>query len=195
MIVAETRHDGCMDKIWNFCMGELSPFFIGFKSIIRKLTQFALTMGMGWVLVMMFLTTLDVAGRYFFSRPIPGAVEMSEFMLALFGVLGMAYTHGSGGNVKVTMLTRKLPLRIAAFLNVITGLLSLQIVVMIVWYGVIMAVEEFGNGTTTDTLAIPLYPLHILLSVGAFLLALEILINIIESIAGVIRSSLVIDGS
>ncbi len=157
-----------------------------FKSVVRKLTHCALTMGMGWVVVMMLLTTFDVAGRYFFSSPIPGAIEMNEFMLAIFGVLGIAYTHGSGGNVKVTMLTGKLPGHHAALLNLITSLLSLQIVSMLAWYGVIMGIEEFRSGTTTDTLAIPVYPLYILLSVGAFLLALEILINVIESLTDVI---------
>ncbi len=162
-------------------MGNLTTQFEKMRAIVHKMSCCALTLGMGWVLVMMFLTTLDVGGRYFFSTPIPGAMEMSEFILAIFGVLGLAYTHGAGANVKVTMLTGKLPVRAASLLELITGLLSFQIVSMLVWYGVVMGIDEFKSGTTTDTLAIPIFPLYLLLSAGVFLLALEILMTIIAA--------------
>ena len=155
--------------------------FVKIRSIVHKMSSRALILGMGWVLVMMFLTTLDVGGRFFFSRPIPGAIEMSEFMLAIFGILGIAYTHGAGANVKVTMLTKKLSVRTVSFLELITGLLSLQVIAMLAWYGVVMGMEEFKIGTTTDTLAIPIFPLDLLLSAGAFLLALEILMSVISA--------------
>ena len=165
----------------------LYGFLDGCRKRIRKLSAWALTVGMGWVLVMMCLTTLDVAGRYFFSRPVPGAIEMSECMLAVFGILGMAYTHGAGANVRVTLLTGKLPRRLGLFTTALTDLLSLQIMSMLAWYAGVMAMEEFTSGTTTDTLAIPIYPLYILLAVGAFLLALEILLNFMVSLAVAIR--------
>lgn len=165
-------------------MDSSPDFFFRFKKRIERLANFALSIGMGWVIVMMLLTTVDVAGRYFFSKPIPGAIEMSEFMLAIFGILGMAYTHQSGANVKVTMLTSALPPRLARLTEIITILLSFQIIAMLVWYGMVSGIEEVQAGTTTDTLGIPLYPLYFLLSVGAGLLCLELLVNLIESARG-----------
>jgi TRAP-type transport system small permease protein len=107
-------------------------------------------------------------------------------MLAIFGLLGIAYTHGVGANVRVMMLVEKLPLRAAAVLNLVTGLLSLQIIVILVWYGVVTGMEEFRFGTTTDSLKIPLYPVHFLLPVGAFLLSLEIVKDLIASFSEII---------
>jgi TRAP-type transport system small permease protein len=154
--------------------------------MVGGLSRAGMALGMGWVLLMMFLTTLDVALRYFFSSPIPGALEVSEIMLAIFGILGIAYTHGIGANVRVTMLVEKLPPRAAAALNLVTGLLSLQIIVILVWYGVVTGVEEFRFGTTTDSLKIPLYPVHFLLPVGALLLSLEIVKDLIASFSEII---------
>jgi len=165
-------------------IGSSQDWFFRFKKRINGLVKVALFLGMGWVIVMMLLTTLDVVGRYFFSKPIPGAIEMSEFMLAIFGVLGMAYTHQSGANVKVTMLTNALPPRLARVIETITILLSFQIIAMLVWYGIVSGIEELHAGTTTDTLGIPLYPLYFLLSGGAVLLCLELLITLIESVRG-----------
>jgi TRAP-type C4-dicarboxylate transport system permease small subunit len=153
---------------------------------IGWLSRAGMAIGMGWVLLMMFLTTLDVALRYFFSSPIPGALEVSEVMLAIFGILGIAYTHGAGANVRVTMLVEKLPFRAAAVMNLVTALLSFQIIAMLVWYGVVMGVEEYQFGTTTDSLGIPLYAVHFLLPVGALLLSLEILKEMIASVSEII---------
>jgi len=117
-------------------MSSSQDFFSRLQKTIHRIVQFALYIGMGWVIVMMLLTTFDVAGRYFLSKPIPGAIEMSEFMLAIFGILGMAYTHQAGANVKVTMLTSALPPRLARLTETITLVLSFQIVAMLVWYGI-----------------------------------------------------------
>lgn len=168
----------------HFIMGSSQELFFKFKKRTDRLVNLALSAGMGWVFVMMFLTTFDVAGRYFFSKPIPGAIEMSEFMLAIFGMLGMAYTHKAGANIKVTMLTSALPPAMEKFAEMITTLLSLQIVAMLAWYGMTMGIEEFHARTTTDTLGIPLYPLYFLLCVGAGLLCLEMVVNMIETIFG-----------
>ena len=152
--------------------------FPGLKWQVQRATRWSLALGMGWVLVMMILTTLDVAGRYFFSKPVPGAMEMSSFMLAVFSMMGMAHTHQRGANVRVTMLIRTLPPRAANFLMVITSLLTLQVVAAIVWYAVVMGMEEFHSNATTDALSIPIYPLEFLLAFGAALLGLEVIINL-----------------
>ncbi len=172
-------------------MSGSQDFLSGFKKKIDWLVNFALSVGMGWVIVMMLLTTFDVAGRYFFSKPIPGAIEMSEFMLAIFGICGMAYTHQSGANVKVTMLTAVLPPGLARFTEIITLLFSFQIIAMLAWYGIVLGLEEFRAGTTTDTLGIPIHPLYFLLSTGAGLLCLELLANLIESVQGFFKTKIV----
>ncbi|SMC87251.1 TRAP-type mannitol/chloroaromatic compound transport system, small permease component [Desulfocicer vacuolatum DSM 3385] len=165
----------------------LELFLSRCKTVTRQLNRWALALGMGWVLVMMCLTTLDVAGRHFMSSPVPGTIELSEFMLAVFGILGIAYTHESGANVRVTLLIDKLPRRIVLFLTAFTDFLAFQIISMLAWYAGVMVLEEFHSGTTTDTLAIPVYPLYVLLCAGAFLLALEIMVDMIVSFVSAVR--------
>ena len=157
--------------------------FARLKWQVQRVTRWFLALGMGWVLVMMILTTVDVAGRYFFSKPVPGAMEMSSFMLAIFAMMGMAHTHQKGSNVRVTMLIRTLPPRFANVLVIITSILTLQVVAAIAWYAVIMGIEEFHANATTDALAIPLYPLEFLLAFGAALLGLEVIINLGDALS------------
>lgn len=148
--------------------------FPRFKRGVDRLIHIALAAGMGWVLVMMMLTTVDVAGRYFFSRPVPGAIEMSEIMLAVFGILGMAYTHHAGANIRVTMFTRLLPPRLSGLAGCLTTGLSLLVMALLAWYASVYGIEELHAGTTTDTLGIPLFPLYFLLCAGAGLVCLAL---------------------
>ena len=141
---------------------------------IDRLIRLSLYGGMGWVMVMIFLTVLDVSGRAFFSRPIPGAIELNRSMLAVFTVMGLAYTHHKRANVRVTMLLDKLPRAPRVFLEILSHLLSMGLFGLLCWQSGVMGGEEIDAGTTTDALGIPVFPLYFLLSAGSFLLCLEI---------------------
>lgn len=166
-------------------MNPLAAFVVKTRTLAETLSKLALFLGMGWVMVMMLLTTFDVAGRTFFSSPIPGSIELGEFMLAIFGVLGMAYTHFAGANVKVTMLTDILPPRLRNFVECLTDLMALVIMAFLTWHGGVSAIEEMHAGTTTDNLGIPTFPIYWLLSIGAGLLTLVILVRLMEHLLGV----------
>ena len=143
------------------------------SAVIDRLIRLSLYSGMGWVVAMMLLTTLDVAERAFFSRPAPGAIELNRFMLAVFAIMGLAYTHRERANVRVTLLLEALPRIPRAFLELLSHLVGIGIVGLLAWQSGVMGVEEIHAGTTTDALGIPVYPLYFLLSAGAFLLCLE----------------------
>lgn len=144
------------------------------KSAIGRLTYGAFSVGMVWVLVMMVLTSFDVGLRYLFSAPIKGTLELSEIMLALFGMLGMAYAERMNANVRVEILEKALPRKVTLVLNILTTFLSVLIVLVLVWQSWVMGIEEYHYKTATDTLGIPLYPFYFLLSVSTFILALEL---------------------
>lgn len=151
------------------------------KTVIRVLTRYSLYIGMGWVMVMMFLATVDVAGRIFFSKPLPGGIELAEIMLAVFGLLGLAYTHQSGSNIRVTMLIKALPTRVAAGLDLFTHALCLLVIGLLVCQGWVMGLEEMAAGTTTDLLKVPLFPVYFLLSLASVLMGLEVLLMLFTS--------------
>jgi len=153
----------------------------GIPGIIHTLTRYSLYVGMGWVMVMMFLTTVDVAGRIFFSKPLPGGIELAEIMLAVFGLMGLAYTHQTGSNIRVTMLIKALPLRVAAGLDVLTHALCILVIALLAYQGAVMGVEEMAAGTTTDLLKVPLYPLYFLMSLAGILIGLEMLLMLAAS--------------
>jgi TRAP-type C4-dicarboxylate transport system permease small subunit len=149
------------------------------------MTLYASYVGMVLLIPMMLLTTTDVVGRALWSRPIYGTVELSSYMLAVFILLGIAYTHQAKGHVRVSMLTSRLPMRAGLAMEIATILLSLFIFGLLAWQGWVVGMEERA---VSDMLRIPQRPFRLLVSVAASLLCLELCIDLLSTIKRLVRS-------
>jgi TRAP-type C4-dicarboxylate transport system permease small subunit len=148
------------------------------KKGIRRMNYAICAIGMAMVIPLMLLTFADVMLRGFFNKPIPGTFEISQYMLAFFILLGAAYTQQVRGHVGVNFITSRLSPRLQAVCEIVTALLSLFIIAILVWQG---WVEGIAEKAVSDQLRIPQYPFKVLVAVGAFLLWLELLIDLFGS--------------
>ncbi len=154
------------------------------KKTIRKINRFVAGIGAFFLIPLMLITAADVVARDVFNRPVPGTVELSQYMLAVFILLGIAYTQQEKGNVAVTMLTSKFSPRTQAVVSVIGTLLSLFIFVLLAWQGLVLGMEEKA---VSDMLRVPQSPFKLLVAVAAFLTCLELVIDLgmdIKKLAG-----------
>jgi TRAP-type C4-dicarboxylate transport system permease small subunit len=159
-------------------------FFDTIRKWIRRGTLYVSYLGMILLIPMMLLTTTDVVGRAFWSRPIYGTVELSSYMLAIFILLGIAYTHQVKGHVRVSMLTSRLPERAASVLDLVTTLLSLWIIGLLAWQGWLVGMEERA---VSDMLRVPQRPFKLLVALAAFLLWLELCIDLCMTVKQLLR--------
>jgi len=153
-------------------------FWIKVKKIVRRINTLVCSVGMYLLIPMMFLTSTDVMARAVLARPIIGSIELCEYMLAVLILLGLGYTEQEKGNVKVGFVLEKFPPGFQAVTDIITTLLSLLIVFVLVWQGWLIAVKET---TVSYMLRIPQTPFRLLVSIGGFLLALELIIDLINA--------------
>ena len=158
--------------------------FSKIRSVLQTITRGVAYIGMALLVPMMLLTSADVTARSFWSRPIPGTMELSSFMLAILILLGVAYTHQMKAHVRATMLVDRLPVKCKESLNVLTTLLTLFIVCIVLWQGIIVA---FESGAVSDMLRIPELPFRLLVSVAALLLAIELIFDLVDSFRAIIR--------
>ena len=154
------------------------------KQIIQRATLALCFFGMFLLIPMMLLTTGDVIGRAVCARPIPGTVELSSYMLAVFILLGVAYTHQVKGHVRVSMLVSRLPKGAELALDLLTTLLSLFIIAVLGWQGWVVGIEE---RTVSDMLRIPQFPFRLMISVAAVFLCLELIIDLADSLGRLLR--------
>jgi TRAP-type C4-dicarboxylate transport system permease small subunit len=128
---------------------------------------------------LMLITTGDVVSRGFFNKPIPGTLELSEYMLSIIILLGAAYTQQVKGHVGVDFLTKRFSTRTQGVLEILTTLASMFIITIMVWQGFVEGIHE---KTVSDMLRVPQWPFRLLVAVGGFLLLLELLIDLLSSI-------------
>lgn len=155
--------------------------FEAFNRNIQRMTKALSYVGMFLLIPMMLLTSAEVVGRSVWGRPIPGSLELSSYLLAIFILLGIGYTHQMKGHVRVTMFISRLPDKVAAGLDIITTLLSMFIIGILAWQGWVVGWEETA---VSDMLRIPQYPFRLLVSVAAACLWLELLVDLIGLIVG-----------
>lgn len=145
------------------------------RRFIQILSRVICYGGMVLLIPMMLLTTGDVIGRSFWNQPIPGALELSSYMLAVFILSGLAFTHQVKGHVRVEMLVHRLPPRLQALMEAVTTLLSLFIIIIVAWQGFVLGL---GEKAVSDMLRIPQWPFKLLVCLGGTTLALELLLDL-----------------
>lgn len=151
-----------------------------FQKGVHKVTYSACVLGMFLAIPLMLITTFDVLGRGIFNKPIPGTLELSEYMLAIIILLGAAYTQQVQGHVGVDFLTAKFSPLGRNICKVITDVASLAIITILMVYGYIVGVQETA---VSDQLRVPQWPFKLFVAVGGFLLWLEIFVDLLKSIA------------
>lgn len=154
------------------------------KKGIQRIDFYLCLAGMLLLIPMMLLTAGDVIGRAVWAWPIPGAVEVSSYMLAVFILLGVAYTHQVKGHVRVSTLVSRLPKWAGLIVDIMTTLLSLFIIFILAWQGWVVGIDE---RTVSDMLRIPQLPFRLLVSVAGLFLCLELLIDLSASVGKLIK--------
>ena len=139
--------------------------------------------------VMMLLTTADAGGRYLFNRPILAAYELTtNYLMAAVVFLAMPYAYRQGANIRVTFLVERLGRSARLVIDHLVQLVSIVYCAALVYATFQQTRHVRLTGTTFATLDLPMWPAHLVVSVGLFLTTLLMLIDLREVRGG--RSSL-----
>ena len=139
-------------------------------------------MGALALFVMMSLTTVDVVGRYVFSRPITGVFEVTEYLVLILIFSFIGYTQSKKGHVAVDILLPLLPPKLKKLTAVANHLVCLALMGLITWMGVEKALELRVVGEASPNLHIPAYPFVFYLVLGCLVMCIELFRSIIQLI-------------
>lgn len=150
------------------------------EQLITRLFSWILITGMGFVVIMMLMTVVHAIGRYGFSKPIPGLVEMSSFMLVIIIFSSAACTEMNGSHIVIGILADKFPKRVQACLDSFMYILSLGLVIVTIWQTIKrgMFVEQVQY--MSAVLHIPHYPFLYITAFGWTLLGVAIFLRLIH---------------
>ncbi len=123
------------------------------------------------LILLMLLTTADVAGRYFFNSPINGVFDLTHFAVSMMTFLGLAYCGYRGGHVVIELLYDKLPPAARRVLNRGINLAGCILFALIAWRTAVQSIDVREMGEASQMMEIPLFPLYCLVAFGSGLFA------------------------
>lgn len=158
----------------------MSNKVLAFEKGVRKTENVLSLIGVCMFLAMMFVGAGDVIGRYVFNRPISGALEISQ--IAMLGVVlfFLASTQAKKGHITVEIFFNRYPPRVKVIIGLVILLLSLAIFSLIAWQAGVIAMENWQEHRIFPVTTIPHTPVRLFISLGAFVICLEFIIQMLR---------------
>jgi len=132
------------------------------------------------VLPLLGVVFYEVIMRYVFNAPTVWGFELTLFFYGLNFMLGLAFTLGVDGHVKVDVLTAKMQPRRRALMNIIGyGVIFMPVWVIMSWASVKYALTStLQHELNSTSWAPPIWPFKILMAVAFIALTLQGLVEL-----------------
>ncbi|MFH0726768.1 MAG: TRAP transporter small permease [Pseudomonadota bacterium] len=150
--------------------------------IIRYTSMFVLGIAASALFVMMFLIATDVLSRFFFNKPVPGAYELTEYLMAVVVPLGIAYCAQRKQHVGVDIIVEKFSVKNQKRVAIVTESVTVLLMGIVVWQNWVNFFEIINFGGESAVLHIPSYPFVLALPVGFMAFMLFSIAHLIEDL-------------
>jgi TRAP-type mannitol/chloroaromatic compound transport system permease small subunit len=136
-----------------------------------------------FVFGMVVILCYEVILRGIFDNPTLWAHESSQYVFGFYFALGGGFALWYGGMVRVDILIKRFRPRTRAIIESVTAIVTLVFLLAMVGKGAELAVHSVAiNETSFTPWGPPIWPLKIIVVVGAFLLLIQVLANLTRDI-------------
>jgi TRAP-type mannitol/chloroaromatic compound transport system permease small subunit len=125
-------------------------------------------------LVMMGLLLFASLTRYVFNVPFVWIIEMSQFLMAAYYILGGGYSMQQDAHVRMDVLYERWRPRTRAFMDSITAFFLVFYLVIMTYGGISSSAYSLKyNQTNYSAWAPPMAPIKVIMTVGIVLMLLQ----------------------
>ena len=166
----------------------LSPFARRLKTADEGFFRFESVLNLAAALVIlavMFIGVFQVFGRKLINLPVPGYVDIIEFVMTVFAFLSIAYTQRLGGHVRMEIILKRFRGRALWIVEAFGTTLAIGIIAILAWFGYEHFLRAWSIGDSTIDVEIPLWPSKLLVPVAFAIL----LVRLVIQLAGFLRLS------
>lgn len=154
-------------------------------AVVRRLGELGSWLAGASLLLMMLIGAIDIIGTKAFDRPLPGALETTEALMVLGVFLALAQTQARRQHIAVDLVTRRLGAGPRHVLDLFAQILTLGVFVLLAWQGWVLGltsleIREYASGIVQ----FPLYPSKLALAVGATLMVLQSVMDVLAAVRG-----------
>jgi TRAP-type C4-dicarboxylate transport system permease small subunit len=155
-----------------------------FRGFVRKVNRVAAVLASAALLGMVALITLQVILRRFFNSPIDYTDEVSGYLLVAVTLFGLSYAMEKGDHIRVDMGIERLPPAVLRWFRIGWCVVGIAFSVLLAVETAKYAIESAHLGSVSIDSQTLVWPVQALLPVGFALLALELLTQLLEAVAG-----------
>jgi TRAP-type transport system small permease protein len=131
----------------------------------------------------MWLIDANALMRKLFNEPISGSLEITEAGLVLIIFLSMAYTQRKRGHIRVTLLTRHLPLNVRHALYIFILLVGAMLTAWYAYSAFTYAVRSHKIGEMEwGVITFVVWPIKSAIALGCGLFSLQFLLDAIRHV-------------
>lgn len=151
--------------------------------VAKHITRILMIIAATVLMAMMLLTAFDVVLRYIFNRPISGAFELVEYMMAILIPFSIVYCADQRSHVAVELIIGRFPKKIQTLFDSVTTFVTMLFAILIAWQNVIYFKETYTSQVTSAVLLIPTYPFVAPVAIGIGTFALIMLIYLSDFVS------------
>ena len=152
------------------------------EKAINPLASFINRIGTSLVLVIVGTISADVCLRYLLNYPIPGTIEITEFVLPIMVFFSVAHAAVEKRHVGVDLVYEHLGTKSRATVDVVTSMLSAYVMGVVTWQLFLYAIHEFETSERGDILGLPHWPAVMSSAVGCGVLALVLFSGAVRAV-------------
>jgi TRAP-type C4-dicarboxylate transport system permease small subunit len=153
----------------------------------RSLSGWFEWIGLAGLLIMMFITCIDVIGAKVFLKPVFGSIDIVMVSQLVAISFGAAFSLLLGRHVTVEFFVPRLPRRAQAVTDSIVFLLGLILFILIIWRLCVYGYSLQTGGEVTATARIPLAPLAYGIALASVPVCVVFFLEFINSLIRVIK--------
>ena len=153
-------------------LGAADEGFFKFESALNLIAALV-------ILAVMFIGVFQVFGRKLLNLPVPGYVDVVEFVMTVFAFLSIAYTQRLGGHVRMEIIIKRFQGRTLWIVEFFGTLTVIGIVAILAWFGYEHFLRAWYIGDSTIDIEIPLWPSKLLVPVAFAILLVRLFIQLL----------------
>ncbi len=135
--------------------------------------------------VLVVAVSLDVLNRRTVGGSLPGLLELNQTLLVVIVFLAIPYGERVGVHVRMTLVTSRLPEKIARICRTVAYLLATGIIGWMAYASVLRAIDSFVRSEAQLGLVMwPLWPARWVLAFGLCLLTIQCAFKVADAVKG-----------
>ncbi len=135
--------------------------------------------GGGLIFVMMLAVVAEVLSRGLLNTSIAGQIDFIELAVPCATMLGLAFCHQQGSQIRMTAVIQNLsgrPLWLAELITTIASLGLFGFLMLATWS---VAIRSVQMGGTTMEVNLPVWPTKVIISLGITMLFMRLILQLI----------------